>query len=1033
MTKKRYNDIIKKLAKNKKEEGKMLQTVNLTKIYKTKKGVTVKALDNVSLTLPDKGMVFVLGKSGSGKSTFLNVLGGLDSMDGGEIIIKGKSAKTFKQSDYDSYRNTYIGFIFQEYNVLEEFSVGANIALALELQGKKADNATINKILKDVDLDGYGARKPNELSGGQKQRVAIARALVKNPEIIMADEPTGALDSTTGKQIFDTLKRLSKEKLVIVVSHDRDFAETYADRIIEFSDGVVISDVERENNSKEEEYSPKLTFDGDTVSISGDYRLTEEDRIKINEYLNAYNADDKVKLKIFNSSSCVKTQNTFRPTNQKAIIHNDKETYKAIKSKLHLKNSFKIGASGLKIKPVRLVFTILLSFIAFTLFGLADTLGAYNKYDAFTNSISDSNIEFLSISKNNLQRDEHSDYIYEQLTKLNDNDIAKLKEKTGIDFKGIYSGVSGNIYYNNNIGPKSMGTSDNYWWDYFRGFMEINQNELSSYGYALLAGKLPEKGVSSEYKEIAVSEYVYKVFERYKYKDYNSGEEQTISSYNDLLNKNIVLEENIYKIVGIINTKFDFNRYDKLLNYQENAGYGIDIMLLGQEYDSLLNYGPYILAFIAEDDYSTSNNFNNININEYGSLEIQFEDRYDMVSEVAKFDANWSAEIMWLGETKENLAENEIIITQQIFDNLFNDKINEMIDKIQLNNEDKVINYETFADIFYGDATQYYVIKYATDYIEEACENGFLNYIDIPDYNLETNRQEIIMLYVDYINSGYNINEFGKETYESIANNSYSKLNELKSKYIAMNLNDLTINLNYTDYYSNKDMEQKTCKIVGYLSSNDGKPIYYTNLILVNDTYYNELLNGREVGNYNLVMGLMPEDESALKELSKIHYDKSGNVSYVVKNSVTNSLDMVNDMLETMGQVFLYIGIGFAVFAAIMLSNFIATSISYKKVEIGILRAIGSRGNDVFRIFFAESFIVAMINFVLSAVATFIVTFIINDVIRNDYGVLITILNFGLRQIGLLLVVSLGVAFIASFLPVKKIASKKPIDAIRNR
>ena len=124
----------------------MLQTVNLTKVYRTKKGVEVHALKNVNLTLPDTGMVFILGKSGSGKSTFLNVLGGLDSMDGGEIIIKGKSAKTFKQKDYDSYRNTYIGFIFQEYNVLEEFTVGANIALALELQGKKADDATLNKI-----------------------------------------------------------------------------------------------------------------------------------------------------------------------------------------------------------------------------------------------------------------------------------------------------------------------------------------------------------------------------------------------------------------------------------------------------------------------------------------------------------------------------------------------------------------------------------------------------------------------------------------------------------------------------------------------------------------------------------------------------------------------------------------------------------------------------------------------------------------------------------------------------------------------
>ena len=165
-----------------------------------------------------------MGKSGSGKSTLLNVMGGLDSADSGEIIIKGKSSKEFSTEDFDSYRNTYLGFIFQEYNILEDFNVGTNIAIALKIQGEKVTNEKLNEILNEVDLSGYGKRKTNELSGGQKQRVAIARALVKNPEIIMADEPTGALDSNTGIQVFNTLKKLSKDKLVIVVSHDREFA-----------------------------------------------------------------------------------------------------------------------------------------------------------------------------------------------------------------------------------------------------------------------------------------------------------------------------------------------------------------------------------------------------------------------------------------------------------------------------------------------------------------------------------------------------------------------------------------------------------------------------------------------------------------------------------------------------------------------------------------------------------------------------------------------------------------------------------------
>ena len=203
----------------------MLEIINLKKTYKTKQGVKTHALNGVSLKFPETGLVFLLGKSGSGKSTLLNICGGLDSPTEGEIIIKERSSKAFSQTDFDSYRNTFVGFIFQEYNILYEFSVEDNIALALELQGKPKDINAINSLLAEVDLEGLGKRKPNTLSGGQRQRIAIARALIKSPEIIMADEPTGALDSTTGKQVFDTLKKLSKDKLIIVVSHDRDFAE----------------------------------------------------------------------------------------------------------------------------------------------------------------------------------------------------------------------------------------------------------------------------------------------------------------------------------------------------------------------------------------------------------------------------------------------------------------------------------------------------------------------------------------------------------------------------------------------------------------------------------------------------------------------------------------------------------------------------------------------------------------------------------------------------------------------------------------
>lgn len=228
----------------------MIELKNISKVYKSKRGLKTEALKDVSIKFDDKGLVFILGKSGCGKSTLLNIIGGLDKYDSGDLLINGKSTNKFKEKEFDAYRNTFIGFVFQDFNLLENYSIYKNISLSLELQNKKIDKTKINEILKIVGLENFGNRKPNELSGGQKQRIAIARALIKNPNVILADEPTGNLDSVTGRQIFELLKKLSKEKLVIVVSHDEEFAQRYADRIIELKDGIVIKDTKKVNDLK---------------------------------------------------------------------------------------------------------------------------------------------------------------------------------------------------------------------------------------------------------------------------------------------------------------------------------------------------------------------------------------------------------------------------------------------------------------------------------------------------------------------------------------------------------------------------------------------------------------------------------------------------------------------------------------------------------------------------------------------------------------------------------------------------------------
>ena len=221
----------------------MLQIKNITKTYDTG-ALQQKALDDVSFNLRDNEFVSVLGHSGSGKTTLLNIIGGLDRYDDGDIIINGISTKKYSDRDWDSYRNHSVGFVFQSYNLIPHQSVLSNVELALTISGissnERKERAT--KALEEVGLKEHLHKRPNQLSGGQMQRVAIARALVNEPDILLADEPTGALDSDTSVQIMELLKKVAKDRLVVMVTHNPELAHNYSNRIIELQDGVIISD-----------------------------------------------------------------------------------------------------------------------------------------------------------------------------------------------------------------------------------------------------------------------------------------------------------------------------------------------------------------------------------------------------------------------------------------------------------------------------------------------------------------------------------------------------------------------------------------------------------------------------------------------------------------------------------------------------------------------------------------------------------------------------------------------------------------------
>lgn len=230
----------------------MLEIKNVTKIYETA-GLTQKALDNVSIKFRESEFVSILGQSGSGKTTLLNIIGGLDNYTNGDLIINGVSTKDYKDRDWDTYRNYRVGFVFQSYNLIPHQTILANVELALTLSGisKKERIKRAKEALKEVGLEKHINKKPNQLSGGQMQRVAIARALINNPDIILADEPTGALDSKTSTQIMELLSNVAKNKLVIMVTHNPELAEAYSTRIVRLQDGKIINDSDPLKKEKE--------------------------------------------------------------------------------------------------------------------------------------------------------------------------------------------------------------------------------------------------------------------------------------------------------------------------------------------------------------------------------------------------------------------------------------------------------------------------------------------------------------------------------------------------------------------------------------------------------------------------------------------------------------------------------------------------------------------------------------------------------------------------------------------------------------
>lgn len=352
----------------------MISISGLTKVYKTKGRKQCRALDSIDLALPDFGLIFILGKSGSGKSTLLNLIGGLDGATDGKIVVNGNDISNLSEQDCCRYRSSQVGFVFQDYHLIDELTVYDNVALSLNLRRMDVGDK-VTEALKKVGLEGLERRFPTELSGGERQRVAIARAIIKQPRVILADEPVGNLDTETATAITELLQSLSKDCLIVIVSHNRNDALRYADRIVELSAGKIASDV-----CRNPDFPNKVTLSDGTLVYPEGHALSDSDLLLINGNREADVVTRKDKyLPHAEDVDCGRRVNIEKPS----ISH---------------KNALLLGAKFLKNKAFAIAVSSLMIAIVMVVMALAQTIVSFDAGEIIKSGMKETETSSMTVT-----------------------------------------------------------------------------------------------------------------------------------------------------------------------------------------------------------------------------------------------------------------------------------------------------------------------------------------------------------------------------------------------------------------------------------------------------------------------------------------------------------------------------------------------------------------------------------------------------------------------------------------------------------
>ena len=973
------------------------------------------------------------------------------------------------------------------------------------MQGKNKNKEQVNAILEQVDLANFAKRKPNTLSGGQKQRVAIARALVKSPEIIMADEPTGALDSNTGKQVFETLKKLSAEKLVIVVSHDREFAEIYGDRIIELKDGKIISDVTKTKIAAVAA-SDNVSFVGnDTISIKSGSKLSASDIEKINRFLAASSEDviitnGKKEISDFRKAARIDesgARETFKDTDEKQIAAKayTPQDSRFIRSKLPVRHAIRIGASSMKVKPFRLLFTILLSFIAFTLFGLFSTLTFYDKTSTAVQTYLDAGYESLMLQKqyrvtsiSYTNGEENYRYEYMRDTQYTPAELAEYREEYGAQTLGVFN------YNNDSYGSDRTFTirnvssgsdfNSNYYNYQLKGFAEIG----SGWNGDLLTNDTDLSALGED--DIVISSYTFDSIKEGTFYNVVNGEATnssvTFNSADEIVGKTLVFNTRTgtkeLTVRGVFRCDLP-SEYDSLKDKTENQISSSE----AQQFEQEFNYGLYQYALVSAEFYDA-------NVSDFGSEETEYvdygfqwlersleitqtdgEDSYSRnVNGINSLPVAQGAEpqIAFLGgSTAQSLSDKEIVVPFDYLTQQINEIYQQTIAPLfgQLSDLENQLDSQLYLAQDYirqaeeaeqnGKTEEAENLRQSAEYAQQAAErlqaeldaykqsDDYINNVK-PYEKYYTNWEKNL----SFLSSGY-LSTWNEETetsdYEYATEQELQAARDTMLDFLNEFGDEYPLNAQYNLTFTDLSQDMGTYTVVGFfygqMAERNSSSLYFST------SDYQTLLQTGNQGNssggsysenetkyekpadaiYRYIVIPFPDSESALRTLiaGENQVDPDTDTLYTINSMISANLGMVNNMIDQMSEIFLYIGIVLAAFAMLLLFNFISVSIANKKKEIGILRAVGARSTDVFKIFYSESVIITAICFVLAMIASFVVCAVLNNTIQGMIGA--SIFVFGPLSWLVMLGIAVVTSVIATFLPVYSAAKRKPVESIR--